>query len=211
MDDAWSSPGYTATQPPKAESWSAPQNERSSYNSDYSAPRNDAAPPSFADNTDNLLPAFVGKKFSYYEKKWIKIKNPESIDLDINNVNWAAFFGGPLWYVYRKMYKETGIILGAYVVLGIIETIVSRQIGRDLPLSYYAVTGIAGAYLLGIVANPAYRRHAERAIKRASSDLNPIVRMEAVNKLGGVNKLAPWIVAALFWLYVIAYVLIVDQ
>lgn len=79
---------------------------------------------------------YVGNKAEVYRKKWNN-KNPEKLNL---GWNWASFFFGGLWLIYRKMYREWLILTCASIALLIANVYLSYpfRIFRFIELSDFA-------------------------------------------------------------------------
>jgi Protein of unknown function (DUF2628) len=67
------------------------------------------------------LRAFVGRNAAYYLRNWSPTLEHS---LQVGGFNWAAFFLTGIWLAYRKMYRVVFILVGIFVVEGILEEFV---------------------------------------------------------------------------------------
>ncbi len=68
--------------------------------------------------------------------------------------SWPAFFFGPLWLAYKRMWRELAVTIGLLALAGVIGQQVSRQAGGWLVLLVFL--------LLGFEGNGLYRRSLAR-------------------------------------------------
>jgi hypothetical protein len=118
------------------------------------APRED--PPPFP--ARNSAGIFVGLKYPYYEVKWAALEARASS----YSWNWAAFFWGPLWMAYRKMYAYAW----AYFALVCFAQVVLHLLAGPSPVS------LVGSFLVGFHGNAWYKQHVDKRlaeIQRISS------------------------------------------
>lgn len=89
----------------------------------------------------------------------------------------AAFFVGPVWFLYRKMWLVAGVIVAALVVLAL------------LPLP--SRIGVIVAITLGLMAKRTYVTHAIGVIQtlRAGGPVD----LDRLRAAGGVSRRAAWI------------------
>jgi len=138
--------------------------------------------PEIANVEDEAIAAFVGKNYSYYQKKWAAAaakKSPMSW-------NWAAFFLGIIWLVYRKMYGLAAIIVAILVLDVVIETYF------PLPESLGRAVTWAVAALFGWFGNSWYKSHVEKKVKAINVTFTQEEAHVALAKQGGVNAPAAW-------------------
>ena len=139
--------------------------------------------------------AFVGDRYPYYARKW---RQPSSW-------NWAAFFVGFLWFLYRKMYRYAFIYLGILFVLSIGQVVIEEilQLGA-LTTAIDRAVNIAISVITALLANRLYLRHTIQGIQRVTPGelpSDPERRAAALGELqkeGGVNDLVPISVLVLF-------------
>ena len=102
-----------------------------------------------------------------------------------------AFFVGPVWFFYRKMWLYGGILTGLMVLLASLPAFLS--VGRlSLPISI----GMA------IVAKQIYVSHAITTVQKLRG-ANPAVTLTTLAQAGGVSKTAGWISGVIYALLVI--------
>lgn len=107
------------------------------------------------DIDSQLLRLFIGeKKQHYYIRKWSK---------GLNSWNWAAFFFPIFWLGYRKMYKPAYSIVGFFIVINLLVTV----LGID-EVILNPVMGFAVSFTVGITGNHFYRHHALKRIRDMS-------------------------------------------
>lgn len=58
----------------------------------------------------------IGENLEYYERKFAVLQSAGAR----TQWNWAAFFGGVFWLLYRKMYAVGLAVFGINVILGLI-------------------------------------------------------------------------------------------
>ncbi len=93
---------------------------------------------------------------------------------------WPAFFVGPVWFFYRKMWLWGGILTAVVVVLGLLP--IAGRVGFPL--------GIA----MAVGGSSLYLNHAVRTIERLrQASPNGVVDPQQLAAAGGVSKTAGWI------------------
>ncbi len=128
---------------------------------------------------------FVGEKYyTYYAEKWA---SHEGGTLFIS-WNWAAFFLGPIWLLYRKMYLQ-----GAFFVFALffLEIFAARVLSAAaLPLYWFGYADAALRdglrVLLGVFGNCVYMNHMLGAIMRNKGKSAPEI-VDAMVRGGGTN------------------------
>ena len=119
-------------------------------------------------NRDEIT-LFIQNNENFYKRKFKKMdETGKSVSW-----NWAAFFMGIYWMVYRKMYFKAG----AFLLLSMVASY-TPYIGNILKLC--VLFGIA------VYANALYKDHVENSIKKVSI-LFPEKKEEALEKIGGTN------------------------
>ena len=119
-------------------------------------------------NRDEIT-LFIQNNENFYKRKFKKMdETGKSVSW-----NWAAFFMGIYWMVYRKMYFKAG----AFLLFSMVASY-TPYIGNILKL----------CVLFGIseYANALYKDHVENSIKKVSI-LFPEKKEEALEKIGGTN------------------------
>lgn len=124
---------------------------------------------------------FVGTKAEVYRRKW-KNKNPKKLNL---GWNWAAFFFGGFWLLYRRMYKEWLLLLCIIIVLTIVNVFLafSFRIFRFIDLSNFTNLFVC------IFGDSLYQRKAHKVIKK-QMDLPENEIVDAVKAKGDVDVTA---------------------
>ena len=161
------------------------------------AARPDTEPPRRGDD-DARLAAFFGPRAGYYLRQAYGRGR---------RVNFAAFFFGFIWMLYRRMY----LVAAAAVLLIAAETVVSELVAQRLgltttPQAYDRVMMLFYGLLAGALGNPLYLRHARRKLATlpANADAATIARR------GGVSWLAP-ILALVAFVALVAILVMSDS
>lgn len=132
---------------------------------------------------DQKLFLLVRSNAQYYLKAWTKKMS----------WNWAAFFAGPYWFGYRKMYLQVFLPFGLHFLLNLI-WVKAAGIYNE---SNFFISAIPIAICLGLFANSLYYRHARMKIAEAEEDLpegtNQLRQIE--NSGGTTGRGAMWALA----------------
>ena len=155
------------------------------------------------------LSAFVGTKSDFYLPRFRRMAR----DGSSASWNWAAFFFGPLWLLYRKMYGlgviviileilQTAVMEIAYKALGLVmtdemtsaefyvltESALSNPSNLYLFLSIFLFSAImlVISIVIAVFGNRLYRDHCQRAIKRAR-EKTPDLTAGELSSIGGVS------------------------
>ena len=110
--------------------------------------------------------------------------------------NWACFFLGTYWLLYRKLYAIAAIFF-------VVNISTSLLIPGILPLIV--------RILLAMFANAIYLNYSERKIKTVKTviaNLSATQYINRLNKKGGVNFVAPFILVGIYVLIIIIVVAI---
>lgn len=133
---------------------------------------------------------FISKNVYYYKENFEKI----NVTGNKKTWNWAAFFLGINWFLYRKMYIQTAKLLLASIAIGVISAII--------PYSSILL-GLGLSIVVGMYGNSVYLDH-------VNSKLDEINRMgykykesEIIRK-GGTNLAIPIIIAVVQLIIAIA-------
>jgi hypothetical protein len=119
-------------------------------------------------NEDDFI-AFIGNNAGYYAHEFNKF-NAGGRDVFSATWNWAAFWGGFGWMLYRKMYMWA-IIAFALMLMPYL--------------------GLAAWITFGLVANYLYYQHAKRKILEVKT-LHPAGEISVVlSQIGGVHRWLP--------------------
>ena len=117
----------------------------------------------------NEVNLFIQKNQHFYEEKFKKMNDTGKSA----SWNWAAFFLGVYWMVYRKMYFKAG----AFFILSFVASS-TPYIG--VILNFAVLVGI------GIYANALYMDHINGSIKKVEM-LFSGDKEATIKKLGGTN------------------------
>lgn len=146
---------------------------------------------------DEAIAAFVGKKYEYYREAWTNITNTMPFGAPSFRWNTAAFFGMFLWMSYRKMYRQAAISLSVMLVFNLVVLLLQKRFNfysNGLDISINLTIGTIFAYL----GNGIYKRHVASQVDSMMSSDTPVTGLPAFANKGGVNKIAPWLMALLF-------------
>jgi hypothetical protein len=148
--------------------------------------------------TNLELSVFVDAKSEYYLNAW---KPALTGTGHVRQFNLSAFFLGALWLVYRKMYPEAMLLLGANLAIGFITALICDVALRD-PLLSQGVASVVGIAIGGYVAahaNGWYLSRALRVISRVrGSGLSPDDQIFAIARRGGTNPFAAVVFLVVF-------------
>ena len=107
--------------------------------------------------------------------------------------NWAAFWLGLFWLLYRKMYRVFWITLGVLTGITVLEALVARG---DPPRLLDSIIALAAATFFGTFGTHLYYVHARRRI--AGLTTVGEVDSQALAGAGGVSWVGVLIFLALF-------------
>lgn len=138
------------------------------------------------------LREFVGRNADYYLPQW-------QDDGAHTRFNIAAFFLGPLWMLYRRMY----LVAATFIGIVALETVVSQWVAMSMgfaetPTWYDRAMTFLYAAVNGALGNRIYYWHAKRKLARLSPDAS-------ATAAGGTSLVAaaiPLVLAALVLLVV---------
>lgn len=160
-------------------------------NYDYSANMNNGIGDNFNRVSENELRTFIGEKNpNYYIEKW------NLIDQTNKSVswNWASFFLGSLWLLYRKMYVWGALMIAVSMVIS----------WMGIPFGWLLL-----AILVGMFGNKLYLEETRKKIieiKTITSDLNGQYQM--IKSKGGTNLALPIVIAVIGSLITIFLIII---
>jgi hypothetical protein len=130
---------------------------------------------------ERAIATFVGKKLSFYLKKWEVMRVKGSI----NSWNWAAFFLSLFWLAYRKMYMFSAILVGVIVI----ESLAEYALG--VPDRFSNVVGVIVSVVCSMQGNYWYKRHVERTVRDVMAQKRPVEETIAeLARRGGTSVLA---------------------
>ncbi|MGL4572602.1 MAG: DUF2628 domain-containing protein [Clostridium sp.] len=141
--------------------------------------------------TADEFATFVGEKNTeYYLDKFEKYQTNPSFA----SWNWAAFFLGLWWMLYRKMYKVCGIVF-------LISFLNSLFLGVFAP-----IVSLSISIGMGVYGNLFYLKDSMKKInniRRFSANLNPADFNNRLILNGGTNIVAPLVLAAIMLIVII--------
>ena len=134
------------------------------------------------------LQVFVGPRSQYYLKRWARLTTDSTAPLGFN---WAAFFLGPFWLLYRRMYSTFWITLGVVLAEEILEGLI---LPGGPPELLDRIISLAVATFFGVFGTHLYYAHARRKITafNASGQIDP----QLLALAGGVRWWGVLILAA---------------
>lgn len=143
------------------------------------------------------LAAFVGPNWDVYARKW----NAADATGKQHGWNWPAFLIGPIWIIYRKMYKNAAILVGFYFLLGILE-------GMGVPAGLTGAVQIAAIVAVAMFANHGYRQFVEERVAQVTRTTREAALKAELVRQGGTNMAgAIGFAVAMFVLVVVGAVL----
>ena len=143
------------------------------------------------------MKAYVGKNTGYdYLYQW---RNRSY------RFNWAAFFLTGFWIAYRKMYWQFLVLLGATIILSLIE--------QTLDISQAWISTLAISLVCGFYGNKWYHNHALRVVRKARLKEPQIdERINLLAKRGGTSQILviTVIVIAVIYIAFLIYTLVMS-
>jgi hypothetical protein len=154
------------------------------------------------------LRIYFGKSTDYYLNVLDKSEGGKK-----HMFNIAAFFLGPIWMLYRKMYVEAGFYLGGVIVLGFAEGFLVNEVFQLSPSAADTVSrsiNIGLAMSVGMLANSLYIKKAIAAVDLLVEDWQEdgpdLVLEDQLRKMGGVSWPSALLGAAVVLALLVAYV-----
>ncbi len=129
--------------------------------------------------TPEQLRTFVGPRADYYLKRWQRLEASKA-----PGFNWAAFFFGPYWLLYRRMFRTFWISLA---VIGGITVLLVLATKGDPPRILDAFIAIATTIFFGRFGTYLYYLHTRRKIALLSLAGEP--DSQRLTRAGGVGWL----------------------
>ncbi|MEH6993342.1 DUF2628 domain-containing protein [Neobacillus drentensis] len=136
----------------------------------------------------DLEESFVGKNYDFYIGKWDKIEDKKKK----TSWNWAAFFLGPFWFGYRKMYIPVLFFAAAYLIIDLFLFLLHYQYTEE---SYFfspvdRALGLPVSIILGLLGNYIYLKHTNKYIDKSNLlQMNAEQKMLWLKKKGGTSWL----------------------
>lgn len=101
----------------------------------------------------------------------------------------AAFFCGPVWFFYRKLWAWAWGITAFEVIFGVVASLLHMR------------GGFAAGAILAVVAHRTYVDHAMSRITKLRAS-GGVVDPQAVRMAGGVSRLAGWVSGTVYFLLI---------
>lgn len=139
------------------------------------------------EHSEAELRAFVGPRSDYYSERWRRLEEAGHRRLPFN---FAAFFLGFVWVLYRRMYGIFWLAVAVFLAeAAISEWVAHRLMGLETTTrTYDLLSALVYAATFGTFANLWYFRHAQRrlrALKARGADERQIIAA------GGVRWVPP--------------------
>lgn len=138
---------------------------------------------------DEYMQALIQKNIYYYDQKFSMMNNSAKSA----SWNWASFFLGSYWMVYRKMYAYTAL----YVLFVILNVFISCIPVVGFILSF--VLSLTLMICMGIFGNAIYKNHIEKKYEQAYG-LSREQRKQTCLQVGGTSGLAVFLYILIFTL-----------
>ena len=129
-----------------------------------------------ASENDDTISRLVGSNADYYVPRFKEFKETKRP----NSWNWAAFWLGPYWLIYRKMYLFGYLTLAATVLSSIV--------------ACFSTISIGGYVLWGIFSTRTYMAQLEKKAREVDGMPEPY-KTTLIEQKGGVNIVAPILTA----------------
>jgi hypothetical protein len=133
---------------------------------------------------DKYLVAYFDRQSDYYLEKYRSYQLGDKFTFNI-----GAFFGGVLWFIYRKLFLEASIIVSLLIVYGIAESLVYDlfSINSEFQKLSYFLSSVVFATVYGFIGNQRYIKCVEnRANSILSKTTDENERMRLLKRKGGV-------------------------
>jgi hypothetical protein len=136
------------------------------------------------DLTAEEVRAFVGDQHAYYWGSWRPRPSGRGIR---GGFNWAACFLNIVWLLYRKMYREFFILLGALLGVGVLEAVAASLTEKKLD-GVDKLVNFVVAVTMGMRGNSLYLRRARRVIGAVrAEEPDPERRLVLLKARGGTS------------------------
>ena len=147
----------------------------------------------------SLYETYFQKSTTYYLEKLEKFNKGDKYTFNV-----YAFLFGIFWYLYRKLYLETLLIIGIFLLLSLAESLFIQlfRLGTTKVIDFLATFVSAG--IAGSLANYLYLKKAYREIKAAINRGGEaeFVKMKIKQKGGVTYWFLIIIIAAMIFLYI---------
>lgn len=132
---------------------------------------------------DKLYAAYFKKDIDYYLNAIERDRNGSTYFFNV-----YAFFFGIFWFMYRKMYRESCIIILVIVVEGYLEDKFTASMSETAIKVVSRISTIAIGIIVSMLANAIYIRKAENVIGKAKQELtDQEVLISHLQQKGGVS------------------------
>lgn len=105
-----------------------------------------------------LYASVVGGNFPIYRQRW---RLDQGIATGSGTWHWPSFLLGPVWMMYRKMYRLAALWVGLLLLISVVETLL------PVPDSLSLIITVALSVATGMLGNTWYLAHCQRQIARA--------------------------------------------
>ena len=156
----------------------------------------------------STIESFVVKNTDYYFDRWRSIEHGNPLWL---NFNWAAFFAGVMWMLYRKLYPQVGILILVLIAnIGIFTYLEEAGIESSGLVAFWdLVFPILVTSVIGFYGNYWYLQRFHRFDEMAQNQSpDPSIQESYLRTKGGTNAIgvsvailviAAWNVTALIY------------
>lgn len=107
-----------------------------------------------------LYASVVGGNFPVYRQRW---RLDQGIANGSGTWHWPSFLLGPVWMMYRKMYRLAAVWVGLLLLISVVESLLYVPEGLSLVITFVL------SITTGIFGNTWYLAHCQRQIARARS------------------------------------------
>lgn len=193
-------------------------NENQEYNP-YAAPDSDLTHTTPTQEQDQYLIAFVNTNTSYYFRQWRRLitNNPKQyLSLSLvpqAGLNWAAFFLGFFWFMYRKMYLFGAMLIILTTIEAFAEDFLFIYVFglEETPAGISFVLTMMVSLVTGLYANQVYLLHANRQIhKQQTNTNNHDDTLKNLSRSGGTSLLPPLLTLVVFVGFVFGIVMLEE-
>jgi hypothetical protein len=155
-------------------------------------------------DNEKYLAAFFGRQHDYYLEKYKYYHGGVKFTFNI-----GAFFGGILWFLYRKLFLHAFGIFLLFIIFSIIEGLIfdTLQVSSEFQKLEFLISNFLFATIFGFTGNYFYIKQAEKKITEIISGTES--EDECINSLkknGGVSWTA--IIVVVFTIAFLTLILI---
>ncbi len=140
------------------------------------------------------LARFIGPGREYYLRQWPRLQEGRSLPFHY----WALLLG-PLWLLYRQMFREAALYIGLFLLLSLL-----RYWGIGFWLYdnvFFCARALLLNLLLGFTANRLYLQHCKRQVEKVMEEYEKAEQPEILYEKGGVSVSPPivFLLALTIW------------